>query len=161
MTLELLIIDDEKIVCDGLSRILRDIGYSVDFTTDAISSLEMIKGKEYDLILLDINLPEKNGIELLPEINSLSSDTPVIMITAYADVSFAVEAMKSGAHDYVIKSSDCDELLIKIEKTLEMRRLRKDVSRFQESLFREYNIDRFIGTDPKIRQVFELKSKKL
>jgi DNA-binding NtrC family response regulator len=154
MNFELLIIDDEEIVCYGLSRILRDKGYSVDFTVDGLKALKMIKEKEYDLILLDINLPEKSGIELLSEIKSISSECLIIMITAYDDVSLAVDAIKSGAYDYFIKSSEYDELLIKIEKALEIQKLRKDVDRLQETLYREFSIDRFVGSDPKIRQIF-------
>jgi len=154
MNFELLIIDDEEIVCYGLSRILRDKGYSVDFVADGMNALKMIKEKEYDLILLDINLPEKSGIELLSEIKSISSECLIIMITAYDDVSLAVDAIKSGAYDYFIKSSEYDELLIKIEKALEIQKLRKDVDRLQETLYREYSIDRFIGSDTKIKQIF-------
>jgi two-component system response regulator AtoC len=154
MSFELLIIDDEEIVCYGLSRILNDKGYSVDFTVDGIRSLEMIKEKGYDLILLDIDLPQKSGVELLHEIRQISSDSLVIMITAYNDVSLAVRSIKAGAHDYYVKAGGYDELLIKIEKALEIRRLRKDVDRLQETLYRDYNVDRFIGSDPKIKQVF-------
>jgi DNA-binding NtrC family response regulator len=116
MKFKLLIIDDEDIVCYGLSQILKDKGYSVDSAMDVTKALHMIKETEYDLILLDINLPEKSGIELLSDIKSISSECLVIMITAYDDVSLAVDAIKSGAYDYFIKSSEYDELLIKLRR---------------------------------------------
>ena len=154
MNFNLLIIDDEDIVCYGLSQILKDKGYSVDSAVDGTRALQIIKEKEYDLILLDINLPEKSGIELLSEIKSNSPDSLVIMITAYNDVYLAVKAIRAGAYDYFVKSSEYDDLLVKIEKALEIQKLRKDVDRLQETLYREYSIDRFIGSDPKIKQVF-------
>lgn len=151
---KLLVIDDEELVCEGLSRILKEQGYLVNSVTEGAIALQMIKEREYDLILLDINLPGTNGIDLLPEIRYISPNSLIIMITAYSDVHLAVKAMKAGAYDYFIKSSDHDELLIKIKKGVEIQRLRKDVYKFQESLTREYNIDRFIGTDPKMKEVF-------
>lgn len=154
MNFKLLIIDDEELVCEGLSRILKEQGYSVNSATEVAEALRMVRENTYDLILLDINLPGTNGIDLLPEIKYISPSSLVIMITAYNDVYLAVDAVKAGAYDYCIKSSDHDELLIKIEKVVEIQRLRRDVGKFQESLTREYNIDRFIGTDLKMKEVF-------
>jgi DNA-binding NtrC family response regulator len=118
MDYKILIIDDEEIVCDGLSRVLEREGYPVDYTTDNESALNLIKEKEYDIILLDINMPVKSGLHLLPEIKAISVDSLIIMVTAYSDTEMAVKSMKAGACDYFVKSSNCDELLNKIKNAL-------------------------------------------
>ena len=118
MDYKILIIDDEEIVCDGLSRVLEREGYPVDYTTDNESALNIIKEKEYDIILLDINMPVKSGLNLLPEIKAISADSLIIMVTAYSDTEMAVKSMKAGAYDYFVKSSNYDELLNKIKNAL-------------------------------------------
>jgi len=118
MDYKILIIDDEEIVCDGLSRVLEREGYPVDYTTDNESALNIIKEKEYDIILLDINMPIKSGLNLLPEIKAISADSLIIMVTAYSDTEMAVKSMKAGAYDYFVKSSNYDELLNKIKNAL-------------------------------------------
>jgi DNA-binding NtrC family response regulator len=114
----ILIVDDEELLCEGLSRILKEQGYSVNFATGGTGALQMIREKEYDLILLDINLHGESGIDLLPEIRTASPHSPVIIISAYNDVCVAVKAMKAGAHDYFVKSSDCTDLLTMIRTNL-------------------------------------------
>lgn len=120
MKFKILIVDDDPLICEGLSRILEERGYLVDSASDGFSTLQMIKKREYDLILLDINLHGVCGIDLLPEIRMLLPGSLVIMITAYNDISLAVKAMKAGAHDYYIKSSDCSDLLTRIQNNLFM-----------------------------------------
>ncbi len=153
---EILIIDDEEIVCKGISRILSDKGYAADYTTEGMNVIMKIKEKEYDLVLLDYKMPEKNGIELIREIKKIQKHIPIIMISAFDEVPLAVEAMKVGANDFFVKSSyGYTELLIKIEKILEIQKLRRNVDRLQETLVREFHIDRFIGKDPKIRKILD------
>lgn len=154
MEFNLLIIDDDEIVCVGLSRVLEREGYPVDYTTDNESALNIIKEKEYDIILLDINMPVKSGLHLLPEIKAISVDSLIIMVTAYSDTEMAVKSMKAGAYDYFVKSSNYDELLIIIKKALEVKRLQRDVTNLHDTLYREYAVDRFIGRDPKIKEIF-------
>ncbi len=128
MICDILIIDDEELVCTGLSRILREKGYSVDFALDGLYALQMMRKKKYDVVLLDINLPGKSGIDLLPEIKLISPDVLIIMITAFSDVYQRIKAIRAGAHDYFIKSIKHDELLKKINKALETQKLRKNSS---------------------------------
>src|SRR4030067_2143501 len=118
MEFNLLIIDDEEIICNGLSRLLKREGYQVDYTAHSGNAPNIIKEKEYDIILLDINMPVKSGLNLLPEIKAISADSLVIMVTAYNDTEMAVKSMKAGAYDYFVKSSNYDELLNKIQNAL-------------------------------------------
>ncbi len=135
MEFKILIIDDEEIVCEGLSRVLKKQGYLVDYiTTMNESALKLIEEKEYDIILLDINMPGKSGIELLPEIKDISAESLIIMITAYNIIEKAVKSIKAGAYDYFVKSTNYDELLIKIKKALEYRK-------FEERHNKNYRIN--------------------
>lgn len=117
----ILIVDDEELVCEGLSRILNEQGYSVNFTTEGTTAPQLIREKQYDLILLDINLHEANGIDLLPEIMKISPHSPVIIISAHNDVCMAVNAIRAGAYNYFVKSSDCTCLLTMIHNALRKR----------------------------------------
>ena len=103
MNERLLIVEDEETLCESLKRVLEREGYLVDTLSDAESALEVFEGKSYDLIITDIILPGITGIELLRKIKGRLPEQIVIITTAYASLETAVEALRTGAYDYVVK----------------------------------------------------------
>jgi DNA-binding response OmpR family regulator len=113
-----LIVDDEPVICDLISEDLCGLGYSCEVAFNGSWALKKMAKEEFDIALLDIRLPEISGIELLKEIKSRYSSA-VIMITAVDDVSTAVESMKLGALDYIVKPFDLDMLNSRVKSALE------------------------------------------
>jgi len=122
----LLVVDDDPTICKILTKILAEDGHSVDFAYNGKHAIELISKNEYDIIVSDVKMPgDLDGMELLNEIKNIQPDTDVIVITGYGSINDAVEFMKSGALDYIVKPINHDHLLIVIQKALERKRLIK------------------------------------
>jgi len=116
MSKKILIIDDEQIVLDSIKRILSKEPYSLELTTKSTEGLELALNGAYDLVLTDIKMPEISGMRILRDIKRNKPKTPVVILTGYATVQSAVNAMKLGASDYLEKPFTPDTLLKTIEK---------------------------------------------
>ncbi len=126
ITGSILIVDDDPTICKILSKILTEDGHSVDSAYNGKDALKLINIHEYDIIVTDVKMPGAlDGMKLLNEINQLKPDTNVIVITGYGSINEAVEFMKSGALDYIVKPLNHDHLLIVIHKALERKHLIK------------------------------------
>ena len=119
--LSVLVVDDEKTLCNLICLELEEEGYICDSTTRAKNALKKIKKHKYDLVLLDIRLPEMSGIDLLKEIKKCHPEMIIIMLTAVNDLDTAVEVMKLGASDYIIKPFTLDKLEASISTVLRNR----------------------------------------
>jgi PAS domain S-box-containing protein len=127
MTIEqetILIVDDEEIARQVIQRKLSNEGYRCIEASDADQALDQMKMNPIELAILDIKMPGKSGIELLSEIKEYYPDTAVIMVTAVNDMDIALQCMRQGAFDYITKPLNFEELVLTVEKALEMRRLR-------------------------------------
>lgn len=120
---KILIVDDERGMLSLLDKVLSKEGYAIKTATDATGAFDMITSEDFDLIVSDIDMPRKDGIELLKEIKEYSEHLTVIMITAYATVESAITAMKFGAYDYITKPFQIDEIKLVIKKALERNQL--------------------------------------
>ncbi|RLB88625.1 MAG: hybrid sensor histidine kinase/response regulator, partial [Deltaproteobacteria bacterium] len=116
MQSRILVIDDEKAICDGCSLVLSEQGHKVDACRTGREGLQALKGDEYDLVLLDMKLPDLDGIEILRSLKGRYSGAYVIVITGYSTVENAVEAMKLGAFDYLSKPFSDDELVLAVDR---------------------------------------------
>ena len=114
---KILIADDEAAIAAGLSAILSDEGYGVDVVSDGQKALERLGAESYGVVLADLKMPKMTGIELLAEAKKLRPEMPVVLMTAFATVSTAVEAMKLGAYDYIQKPFDGDEIKHLVDRT--------------------------------------------
>ncbi len=133
----ILVVDDDPTVCDVMTLTLQNSGlYAVGFTS-AHNALESLKNHEWDLVLTDIYMKEMNGLDFLREIKMLYSDMPVIVITAYASVKTALEAVKNGAEDYLIKPHDIKVLHHRVSKTLDVYRKHSKMIAYQEEMDRK------------------------
>lgn len=120
----ILVVDDEAVIRDGCTKILLKEGHNVETVENGMECLDRVKEKNYDLILLDLMMPGMNGLEIIQELGRLELDINIIVITGYATVETAVEAMKSGAYDYVPKPFTPDQLRVVVRKALANRALR-------------------------------------
>ena len=153
ITYSIYIVDDEKTITDGITMALED-EYQIKAFSDAETAIEHLEKDPPDLILLDIGLPGMSGIGALRHIKDLYPDILVIMITAYEDVDTVISAMKSGAHDYIVKPLYMDGLEVTIQNALETIRLRKEVRALQETHLKEH-IPYFIAESNAIQDVME------
>ena len=152
----ILIIDDDKSLRRVLEFQLGEEGYKVLAADNGMSGLEMFQDNEIDLVITDIQMPEMDGIELLKRIKAISSDTVVIIITAYGSIQSAVEAMRYGAFDYVTKPFDKSELKLKVEKSLTMKELLVENRNLRNVLSESFKFDNMIGSSKAIREVYEI-----
>src|SRR4030066_2391374 len=125
----ILIVDDDDVMQETLSEVLKKRGYEVFSVGSGNGALSVIKKNIIDLILLDMRLPDVNGLEILKKIKEFDTEILVIIMTAYSDVQTAVSAMKSGAYHYINKPFELEELKLLIEKGLETKSLINEVRR--------------------------------
>ncbi|MGQ9656098.1 MAG: response regulator, partial [Thermodesulfobacteriota bacterium] len=119
--------DDDLVILRGLADALGRAGCDAKTAASGHEAMEAYARHPYDLVLLDVRLPDMGGLEVLSRILGQDDDQLVIMMTAYADASVAVQAMKSGAHDYIHKPLDLEELKILITKAMETRRMKGEI----------------------------------
>lgn len=153
---KILIIDDEKSILDLLSVVFKKEGYRVRATLSAKKALELLNKEEFGLILTDIKLPEMSGFEILKRVRESKPDIAVVMITAYGNVKQAVEALKAGAFDYVVKPFDVDELKIIVAKALEKKRLQEENILLRKELKEKSSFETVIGKSKKIKQIYSM-----
>ena len=145
----ILIVDDELVVRDSLARWFAAEGYETKPVASAREALE-VATQEWDLALLDIKMPGMDGMQLEARLKEADPDLIVIMMTGYATVETAVEALKHGAYDYLTKPVDPDELSHLVTKALEHRRTKREVVRLQENLKDIFPQTKLIGKSPAI-----------
>ena len=141
----LLVVDDERLIRWSLEQQLRREGYTVQSVETGAEALQRVQADPPDLILLDVRLPDADGVELLGRLRAADPECLVIVMTAHGGVESAVRAMKLGAHDYVSKPFDMEELKLSIRKALETGALRRDVDRFQEEAAHGSALDDLVG----------------
>ncbi len=154
-----LIVDDEKGMRDFLAIMLKKEGYAISQAESADRAADIIARGELDLVISDIAMPGQSGLEVLRQAKAANPDTPVIMITAYASTESAVEALKLGAYDYIIKPFDVDELKIVVRNALEKRRLETENRILKRELKEKFRPDELVGESPRMREVIGMIAK--
>jgi DNA-binding NtrC family response regulator len=151
---KILIVEDEATLREGIATAFRDGGWQVNAAGDGAEAISRLEGEVFDVVVTDYKMPESSGMDVLRRSKQLNEDTAVLIMTAYGTVEMAVEAMKAGANDYVLKPFPLEELELKVEKALKHRRLLARV----EAYDREALIPRFeniIGESSKMQEVFK------
>jgi len=161
--LKILIIDDEINMIKTLGAVLKREGYDIRGVSNGEDALKMLASEPYDLIISDVKMPGMDGMTLLKEIRSRKMNTPVIIMTAYGTINDAVEAMKSGAADYVTKPFPMDEIKIKIKKLLELNQLRykeqvlsRENKILREEIQKQYGSTDPISVDPAMKSIWKI-----
>ncbi len=152
----ILIVDDELVVRDSLGKWFVTEGYQVETVASAREALEALTRQDYALALLDIKMPGMDGMELQQRLHEADPNLLVIVMTGYASVETAVQALKRGAYDYITKPFDPDELVHLVSKALEHRQAKHEVARLQESLQEIFPRTELVGQSPAMKRVYEL-----
>jgi DNA-binding NtrC family response regulator len=155
----ILVVDDSEGTRNLCSKILEKEGYITDTAADGAEALEKVKAEPYDLILTDLMMPNMDGLELLEKVQKEHPGLPVIIITAYASVSTAVEAIKKGAYDYVPKPFNPGELQITVHKALDEKNLRRENIELKKELKDKYHYDNIVGTGGAMQKIYRLIAK--
>ena len=151
----ILVVDDDEMVVESCRRVLEPT-HTLDGRGDAQAGLAALETESFDCVLLDLMLPGMSGMEALRRAKDACPDIPVVMITGYASVGTAVEAVKHGAFDYLAKPFTPEELSGAVEKAIRQRRLLQDYRRLQGSVGEQYHVSRLLGESQGMRRVFSL-----
>ena len=152
----ILLVDDELVVRDSLNRMFQDEGYETSAVAGGREALEGLNAGDFDLALLDIRMPGMDGMELQSRLHEVDPELLIVIMTGYASVDTAVQALKRGAYDYIVKPVDPDELLHLISKALEHRIARREVVRLRENLQAIFPRTELVGSSPAMKRVAEL-----
>jgi DNA-binding NtrC family response regulator len=152
----ILVVDDEIEIREGLEALLTSESFEVTLAETGEAGLRQLEDHPFDLMLLDVSLPDRNGLELLREIRRRDPQLSIILITAFGSIDMARAAFKGGAQDYITKPWSNDELIAQISLAIEGRRLRDENVQLKRALKQRYNFPNIIGKSDKMQAVFDL-----
>ncbi len=147
---QILIVDDELIARENLEHVLRKEGYEVVAEESGAAALAILKKREFDLVMTDLRMQQVDGMQILERTKKLYPDTEIIMITGYATVTSAVEAMQKGAYHYLPKPYKIDEVRILVRQALEKRSLLREVAELRQQVRSQKGLPLLIGKSPKM-----------
>ena len=152
----ILIIEDERLLCKQLHKALTQEGYSVITSFEGSEGLEIAKKENPDLVLLDLKLPDRNGLEVLKTFTSFEQSPTTIMMTAHGSVEVAVSAIRDGAYDFIEKPFPLDKLKVMVRNALRTTELRDSLSAVAHRAQEKYGFDSLIGTSEPIQEIIYL-----
>ncbi|MEE9431517.1 MAG: sigma-54 dependent transcriptional regulator [Melioribacteraceae bacterium] len=156
MGTNILIVDDAKDIRESLQMFLSEEGFSTDNASNGIEALKKIETNKYDLVLTDLKMPEMGGIELLEKSSLLSPDTFFIVMTAYATVDTAINALRNGAYDYLNKPFEFDIVLIKIKKLFDFKNLSAENKYLRQRISSSGDFHNIIGRSKPMKEIFDV-----
>jgi len=159
----ILVVDDEPIMQEILGDFLREEGYSIDIAGSGEEGIELAQKSSYDCAIVDLMMPGIDGIETMQKLREIDTSLPVIMVTAFASVESAVEAMKRGAFEYITKPFKNDEVLVVLQKAirtrqleLEVPQLKEEVKTLRKALKDKYSFENIVGKNRYMQEVYSL-----
>ncbi len=155
-SIRVLIVDDEESVRDSLYNWFIEDGYAVGTAKDAYEALEQLEKQRWDIILLDIKMPGMDGLELQKRIQKIDKDIIIIIMTAYASVDTAVQSLKDGAYDYIVKPFNPDDLSHLVRNASEKLKLSDENRRLRQNLTEVTHINEIIGSSSQMKRVLDL-----
>jgi two-component system, NtrC family, response regulator PilR len=153
--LKILVVDDEEVIRDVLATLLEKEGYAVSVASTAGEALSLFEAEPSDVILLDLMLPDRSGLELMRDIRRQDPDAVVVIVTAYSSIEGAIQAMREGAFHYIPKPFQNQEVLLTVRKGSEARRLTEENRRLKEELSKRYGLGRIVGKSETMRKVWQ------
>ncbi len=149
-------IDDEPDIRDSLEALLTAENYRVELAANATEGLKRLETTSYDLVLLDLMMPDKSGMQVLEEIRQRDRETPIFLITAYGSVEVAVQALKRGANDYFSKPWDNEKLLVEINHMISKQRLERENAELKRALRQRYSFPNIVGKSERMQRILDL-----
>jgi len=153
---KILVVDDELDIRESLDTLLSLEGYSVELAVNGSEGARKIESRSYDLVLLDLMMPDRSGMDVLRDVRQRDRETPIFMITAYGSVEAAVDALKLGANDYFSKPWDNEKLLIEIDRMISKRRLEYENTHLKRALKQRYSFPNIIGKSERMLRLLDL-----
>ena len=155
MSKRILIVDDEKTIRWSLGEALRNIDYEVAEAENGKNALKVFQDDPFDLVILDLKLPDIDGIQVLKKLKETDSEVPVIMMTAYGEIETAVEAIKNGAYDFILKPFQLEKMKVSIANALESSSLKQQLDGIRKKERETYNFKNFLGRSKVMQEVFK------
>ena len=152
---KVLVVDDQKNMRATTAMVLRQAGHEVEEAADGAGALSRLEGETYDVLLTDLRMPAMDGMELLRSAQRLAPETQVIVMTAYGTIESAVEAIRLGAYDFLAKPFKEDELLLRVGKAIEKRRLVGEVRLLSGEFRKRYGLEHIVGRSAAVRELLE------
>jgi DNA-binding NtrC family response regulator len=156
MTERIMVVDDEQIIRESICYILRKEGYNVTEAENGRVAYDKLTLESFDLVITDLEMPEMKGIELLERITHMNPQTSVIIITAYGSLETAIAALRSGASDYILKPIEFDELLVKIRRLLDHKKIALENQFLRRELHRSSDFSNLVGKSIPMQRVITL-----
>ena len=153
---KILVVDDESKIREQFSEFLQHEGFEVDTAENGEIAINVLEQDFYDVVIIDLNMPRVDGMTVLKHLVDNTSDSIGIILTGYATIRNAVEAMKAGAFDYLAKPVKVEEVLIVIKRSLELRDLRRENLALKKQLKKKYKFENFIGDSLQMNKVFRI-----
>lgn len=152
----ILIADDEEEIRNSLSLVLREEGFRCKVVADGEAAIDALKEHSFDILITDLKMPKADGIEVLEQAMQRSAETLTIIITAHATVETAIQALRKGASDYILKPLDFDEVILRIENLLKQKKLVQENKYLREQIDQEFNFNHIIGESPAMKEVYRM-----
>ena len=152
----ILVVDDDASIRETFLGHLEDLGHAPEAAASAEEALNRLRAFDPALVITDVRMPGMSGIELLARIKEASPDLPVLVITAHEDMRSAVDAMKAGAHDYLVKPLDLDHVDLVVERCLRDVATARRARQLGESAAEEWGLDRLVGRDPRMIEIYKV-----
>jgi two-component system, NtrC family, response regulator HydG len=152
---KILVVDDQKNMRATTAILLRQAGHVVEEAEDGAAAMQHLQHETFDVVLTDLRMPNVDGMELLRSVQQVSPETQVIVMTAYGTIESAVDAIRRGAYDFLAKPFKEGEVLLRVAKALEKRRLLGEVSLFAEEFRKRYGLEHIVGRSPAVRDLLD------
>ncbi len=156
MTARILIVDDEKPIRDSLKMVLDEEGYSTEVAGDGEEALQKIQEQVFDIVITDIKMPKLDGMELLDSASKISPETFFIIMTAYASVKTAIDALRKGAYDYLIKPVEFDDMILRVKRLAEYKKLESENKYLRQRISFDPGFTNLIGKSEPMKKVFNI-----
>ncbi|MCA9728174.1 MAG: sigma-54-dependent Fis family transcriptional regulator, partial [Candidatus Eisenbacteria bacterium] len=150
---KILVVDDEEPIRKGLSRIVTGLGHEVEVAPDAAEGLEKAMVSNPDLLITDLHMPGRNGLQLMQDLRERGMETTTIVLTAHGSIDSAVEATRRGVYDYLVKPIEPERIQTVILKALEHAAMREEVLHLRRELVRTGQFQRLVGRSPVMREL--------
>ena len=153
MAASILVVDDEPASRDGLYDVLSDAGYEVTAASSGEEGLAALAHADFDLVITDLKMPGIDGLALLREVHKLCPQTLVVLVTAHASVDSAVDALRQGAHDYMLKPLAYDDVITKVSRLLEQREIAWQLQHLRREVESRYDFENLVGESPAMKRI--------
>ena len=156
MKSKILIVDDEKAIRESVALVLSEEGYETEIASTGKEALKFLNEQDFEVLITDLKMPEMDGIELIKKSLKICPETSVIIITAHASVESAIEALRIGAFDYILKPFDFDDLILKVQRLINHKEMALENQALRQEVEEKYNFSNIIGQSPEMQGVFHL-----